>query len=440
MPTDAPEREKITGEVRISAELVKEITERVQNISQLKAALEEVQSEEVTKIFSVLLLSTLPLDASDVHIEPEKQGMKIRLRIDGMLQDIIDFPLNIYEPLLSRIKLVSGIKLNIANKPQDGRFSFALPNKDMVEVRAATLPSEYGESVVLRILNPKNLIALKDLGLRKDLLSLFTKELKKPNGMILATGPTGCGKTTTLYAFLKEITKPEIKIVTIEDPIEYHLEGISQTQVQPEKGYDFASGLQAIVRQDPDVILVGEIRDSDTALISLQAALTGHLVFSTLHTNDAPGTISRLISLGAMPINISAASNLIIGQRLVRKICSACAVFTKASAEELEKMRKGFKGLERALQPAIVPALKIARAKACTQCSNTGYKGRVGVFEAIVVGSEMEERILSAPSTSSLRNFAIKKGMVTMYQDALLKVVKRITTLEEIERVTGEYT
>lgn len=433
------ERQKITGEMNMSPALVQAVTERVQNISQLQAMLSEVEEEDTTKILSVILVSALPLDASDIHIEPETEGAKMRFRIDGMLQDIADLPLKVYESLRSRIKLISQIKLNVTKKPQDGRFSFPLPSGLPVEVRTATLPSEYGESIVLRILNPKNLIALKDLGLRQDILSLIKKELKKPNGMILATGPTGCGKTTTLYAFLKEINRPELKLVTIEDPIEYHLGGVSQTQVHPEEGYTFASGLQAIVRQDPDVILVGEIRDKDTARISLQAALTGHLVFSTLHTNDAPGTISRLTSLGAEPINISAASNFIIGQRLIRKACKDCVVFTKITQAELQVIREGLQGLKSSLLPKISAAAAIARPKGCKQCNDTGYKGRVGIFEAIPVDSEMEEYIMTTPSTSALRKFAVKKGMVTMHQDAFLKVLQRITTLEEVERVTGEY-
>ena len=439
MPIDAPERQKITGEVSIPAQLAKEVLGEVQNITQLQVKLNEAQSEGVSRIFAVLLVSTLPLDASDIHVEAKEEGAKIRLRIDGLLQDVIEFSRETYEELLSRIKLVSGLKLNVADKPQDGRFSIVFEQGQPIEARVATLPAEYGEAVVLRVLNPRNLMALKDLNLREDLLQLFRQELKKPNGMILATGPTGCGKTTTLYAFLKEISSKAIKVVTIEDPIEYHLEGISQTQVHPERGYDFASGLQAIVRQDPDVILVGEIRDESTAQIALQAALTGHMVLSTLHTNDAPGTVSRLISLGAKPISIAAASNLMIGQRLVRRVCKKCAGYSLASASQRLAFKKGLKGIPPQLQPKMTTSLKIAKAQKCEDCNLTGYKGRVGLFEAIVVDQKMEEHILTNPSLSALRQFAIKRGMITMYQDGLIKVMEGITTLEEIERVTGEY-
>lgn len=430
-------QEPLTGQIKIPSSLVDQVRADVQTLDQLREKLAGVRPEDITSFLHVLLVATLGLGASDAHIEPEKEGTKIRLRIDGLLHDLIELPKATHEALLSRIKLVSRIKLNVSDKPQDGRFSFAL-GEDMVEARIATLPSEYGEAVVLRLLNPKNLIEMSQLGLRKEVLLVLKSELKRPNGMIIVTGPTGSGKTTTLYAFLKEIQKPEIKIITIEDPIEYHLEGVSQTQVHPEKGYDFATGLQAIVRQDPDVILVGEIRDKTTAQIALQAALTGHLVFSTLHTNDAPGTISRLASLEAKPINIGAASNVIIGQRLVRKVCGRCTTFTKASAEELAQIKKGLQGVKDTQVPPLPPTLKLARPQGCTECNSTGYKGRIGAFEVILVDGAFEEFILTKPSTAGLRKFAIKQGMTTMYQDGLLKVVQGMTTLEELLRTTGE--
>ena len=430
-------QESLVGQIQIPSSLVEQVRTDVQTLDQLRERLEGVAPESVTIFLHVLLVAILTLDASDAHIEPEKEGAKIRLRIDGLLRDLIDLPRTTYEALLSRIKLVSRIKLNIPDKPQDGRFSFVL-GEDAVEARIATLPAEHGEAVVLRVLNPKNLIEMGQLGLRKEVLFTLNNELKRPNGMVVVTGPTGCGKTTTLYAFLKEIQKPEIKIITIEDPIEYHLEGVSQTQVHPEKGYDFASGLQAIVRQDPDVILVGEIRDKTTAQIALQAALTGHLVFSTLHTNDAPGTIARLMSLEAKPVNIGAASNVIIGQRLVRKVCAQCATFEKASSEEIAQIKKGLQGIKDAQVPSLPPTLQLARPQGCSKCNSTGYKGRIGVFEVMLVDGALEEFILTKPSTAALRKFVIKQGMTTMYQDGLLKIVQGVTTLEELLRTTGE--
>jgi len=272
--------------IKISTEIENEIKEKIKSVLDFKEEVDKFSAESISDLSEIIMGGGISLDVSDIHIETEKEQSKIRARCDGILQDITVLDEKIYQALLSRIKLLSGLKINITNRPQDGRFSVFYGGQT-VEVRVSTLPSEYGESIVMRLLNPKSLIDLDALGMRKDLLSLLKKEIKKPNGMIIVTGPTGSGKTTTLYAFLKQLQGPGIKIITIEDPIEYHLDGISQTQVSPSKGYTFASGLKSIVRQDPDVILVGEIRDLETAEIALQSALTGHLVFSTLHTNDA---------------------------------------------------------------------------------------------------------------------------------------------------------
>ena len=431
-------RQKITGEVQISSALVEDVAASVQNIPQLAKRLQSAGETQVSEAFSLLLACALSFAASDVHLESLEQDVKIRLRIDGILQDVGTIPLKLYEQLLSRIKLLSGIKLNVSDRPQDGRFSLELEGgESLVEIRSSTLPSEYGESVVLRILNPKSLLTLKDLGLRKDLLDLFLKEIRRPNGMIIVTGPTGSGKTTTLYAFLKTVQNPEIKIITIEDPIEYHLAGISQTQVHPEKGYTFASGLAAIVRQDPDVILVGEIRDGQTAEIAIQAALTGHLVFSTLHTNDAAGTASRLMSLGVQGTTTIASSlNLVIAQRLVRKVCPKCATFSKATEQELKFIKDALKEVPRGIKMAVPSSLKLPKAQGCSRCNNTGYKGRVGIFEVMVVDEKMESYILSNPSIGELRSAARKRGMVTIEEDGYLKVVEGITTIQEVQRVT----
>jgi len=434
--------EQITGEIAIPLSQFSEIKKEIKNIAGFKEELERSLVKKMTEVLEVLLGGALILEASDIHIEPQEEEAKIRLRIDGILQDIITIERKIYEALLSRIKLLSGIKLNIANRPQDGRFSFLLPSQEdnlAIEIRTSTLPAEEGEAVVLRILNPKSLIAMEKLGLRKDLLELLKKEIKKPNGMIIVTGPTGSGKTTTLYAFLKEIQKPEIKIITIEDPIEYHLAGISQTQTTPEKGYDFASGLKSIMRQDPDAILVGEVRDLETVEIALQAALTGHLVLTTLHTNDAAGTIARLINLGAKTANIGPAINLIIAQRLIRKICPKCHRLEKISAQDLNKLEKELRGLSQSVKvPKISQELKIPQIKGCEACNLTGYRGRIGIFEGFLLDDEMEKFILTNPPTAALREKAMKNGMVSMKQDGFLKVLQGETTIEEVERTTGE--
>jgi len=429
-------KEEITKQTEISPKALSEI-QSLLNVLEFKKKIEKYLGANITELLEIILGGAIHLRSSDIHFEPQKEKTRLRIRIDGMLHDVLVLETSLYHKILNRIKLLSGIKLNVTDRPQDGRFSILIKN-DVIEVRASTLPSEYGETIVLRLLNPKDLISIEELGLRKDLLDLFLKEIKKPNGMIIVTGPTGSGKTTTLYAFLKEIQRPEIKVITIEDPIEYHLKGIAQTQVDPQKGYDFASGLRSIVRQDPDVILVGEIRDLETAQIALQAALTGHLVFTTLHTNDAAGTVTRLISLGAKPFNIAPALNLAIAQRLVRKVCTKCLKFKNADENELSKFKKHLKNLPKNIKiPNIQKSLKIPVAEGCPECNFTGYKGRTGIFEAFLVDPELESFILKSPSVSALKEKAIKKGMVTMYQDGLIKVLEGKTTLQEVERVTS---
>jgi type II secretory ATPase GspE/PulE/Tfp pilus assembly ATPase PilB-like protein len=431
---------KIAGKIKISEDIFADLRGKIKNIADFKIVIERLLGEETTELAAALLSGGILLEASDLHIEPEAEQSKLRIRVDGILQDVMLFDQKVYQKLLSRIKLLSGIKLNITDKPQDGRFSILLTGTS-IEIRTSTLPAEYGESIVLRILNPKTLIQVEDLGLRRDLLELFKKEINKPNGMIIVTGPTGSGKTTTLYAFLNIIKKPEIKIITIEDPIEYHLEGISQTQVAPEKGYDFASGLRSIVRQDPDVILVGEIRDLETAQIALQAALTGHLVLTTLHTNDAAGTIARLQALGEKPVNIAPAINVTIAQRLVRKVCKKCRKLILVPPALSKKIKDILKELPVGVKiPNLASSFKIpqAQVKGCQECNFTGYRGRVGIFEAFLIDDELEKFILTAPSISDLRERAIRKGMITMHQDGVIKVLEEITTLEEVERVTGE--
>ncbi|OQX00783.1 hypothetical protein BWK69_00760 [Candidatus Parcubacteria bacterium A4] len=440
----------------------KKINDGIKNIAELKKKIETSADRPITEIIETLLKGAICLKSSDIHMEPEENGAKIRLRIDGMLQDAAILDLKVFQKIVSRIKLLSEMMLNVSNRPQDGRFTAPINDSEM-EIRTSTLPSKNGESIVLRLLNPKNLIEIEGLGLREDLLEIFQKEIKKPNGMIIVTGPTGSGKTTTLYAVLKGIQNSEIKIITIEDPIEYHLNGISQTQVDPNKGfdfaselksmvgqgsgavssggkgYDFASGLRSIVRQDPDIILIGEIRDAETAGIAIQAALTGHLVLSTLHTNDAAGTIARLMNLGVKPSDIGPAVNVVIAQRLVRKVCKKCSELKQAEKQTIEKMEKGLKNLAKKIDlPKIDSTLKISSVKGCVECNSTGYKGRVGIFEVMIIDSKMEKFILENSSTSAIEEEAIKNGMTTMKEDGLSKVLRGITTMEEVERVVGE--
>jgi len=430
------ETKKLLGSVTISPKIIEEIKGEVKDIGGFKKKIQDYLAGNVTELLDVILYGAISLDVSDIHIEPQEKEARLRIRLDGILQDVVFFEQTAYHHLISRLKLLSHLKLNITDKPQDGRFTIEV-NDLLIEIRTSSLPSEYGESIVMRILNPKSLISLDDLGLREDLYKTFQKEIEKPNGMIIVTGPTGSGKTTTLYGFLKKIQNPEIKIITIEDPIEYHLTGVSQTQVAPEKGYDFSDGLRSIVRQDPDVILVGEIRDLETAKIALQAALTGHLVLSTLHTNDAAGTIPRLIDLGVEPASIASGLKMAVAQRLVRKVCKKCLTLVKPTPEELSEIKKGLRGLPSSIKIPNLDEVKIAKPKegGCQACNFTGYKGRQGLFEAFLVDSEMERFILTNPPVSSIRELAIKKGMVTMYQSGLIDVVLSETTMDEVTRV-----
>jgi type IV pilus assembly protein PilB len=427
-------KEKISGEVAVSPQALKEFREEIRTILDLKDAAEQLSRQKnVSLVVELLLAGALALDASDIHIEPEEESIRLRLRIDGLMRDILNFDAHMYKLLLSRVKLLSNMKLNIHDVSQDGRFSVAFGDFE-IQIRSSVLPGEYGENIVLRVLNPSSLLSLEQLGIREDILGTVEKQIRHPNGMILATGPTGSGKTTTLYAFLKKLMTPEVKIITIEDPIEYHLLGISQTQVAPERGYTFASGLRSILRQDPDIILIGEIRDLETADTALQASLTGHLLLSTLHTNDVAGVVPRLVDIGVNPSVIGPALNMAIAQRLVRRICDDCKAMKKTTELELKKLSA----------PEIVslwgkidPALKIAEAKGCERCDNTGYKGRIGIYEILVNTPLFEKFILTNPSITEIREYAKEKGMITLKQDGFLKVLQGITTIEEVERVAG---
>lgn len=422
---------KIQEELNVTQE-TNSLLETVTSLASYQKMLNENIGVAVTKYLEMMFGGAVALNSSDIHLEPEEEQIKMRLRVDGILHDVMVFSPEDYRGLLSRLKLMSGLKLNISDRPQDGHFSVVIGDLE-IEIRVSSLPSEHGETIVMRLLNPTSLKSIPELGLRKDLLDLVEAEIKKPNGMIISTGPTGSGKTTTLYAFCKKLAGPEIKVITIEDPIEYHLDGLSQTQVDTKKGYSFASGLRSIVRQDPDVILVGEMRDDETVEMALQAALTGHLVLTTLHTNDAAGAITRLISLEGKTVNIGPALSMVLGQRLIRKLCEC-----KKSVELSGDVKKFIDSeLEGVLDAVEIPSTKdIYEANGCDICNNTGYKGRVGIFEIFLIDDEMEELIVSEPSTASLRSLAKKKGMVSMRQDGIIKILEGRTSIEEVKRVT----
>jgi type IV pilus assembly protein PilB len=424
------------GAVSIKESEISDLEKQIKDISDLK---ERLTTLPITKVLNILVAGALKIKASDIHFEPEEKTIRLRYRLDGVLNDVISFSPAGYPNLLSRIKLLSGLKINVHDSPQDGRFTIEQEKGD-IEVRVSILPGAYGESIVMRILDPATIKQkLEDLGMREDVLTTIKRLLKKTTGAILTTGPTGSGKTTTLYAFIKHVNSPDVKIITIEDPVEYHMEGISQTQVDPKAGYSFAGGLRSIVRQDPDVILVGEIRDVETAEIAMQAALTGHLVLSTLHTNNAAGTIPRLIDLGVRPVTIAPAVNAAMAQRLVRRLCPKCKKKQKIKSEDLATLKKYLAGLPKTIKPPTLnESLEIYYPQKCRECNSTGYQGRVGVYELFEIDSEMEKLILKSPPISEVQDLAVKKGMITLLQDGFLKVLDGTTSMEEAMRVIGE--
>lgn len=405
----------------------------IQNFLEEKS--QQKEAKKATEILGIILEGAIAIEASDIHLEPRENSATLRMRLDGVLHEIANnISVDLYKLLLSRIKLVSEIKLNVRDKPQDGRFTIRIKNNGDIEARTSALPGPYGESIAIRVLLPSTIeISMEDLGMQNQVLSMMQKELTKPNGMILTTGPTGSGKTTTLYAFLKKIASSEIKVITIEDPIEYHVKNITQTQIEPDKGYDFGNGLRSILRQDPDVILVGEIRDIETANTAMHAALTGHLVFSTLHTNNAAGTIPRLIDLGVKPNIIAPAINVVMAQRLLRKLCAECKKEYEPKKKEEDAILKNLRDIKSA--PKII---KLFKAVGCEKCNFTGYKGRTGIFEAFLANDEIERLILKNPPEADIKEAAQKQGMITIYQDGLLKVLAGITSFEELNRVVSE--
>jgi type II secretory ATPase GspE/PulE/Tfp pilus assembly ATPase PilB-like protein len=424
-----------TGAISVDDATLAKLSGNIKNIGDLRT---QLGSASVTELFEVLIAGALSTKASDIHFEPEAELARIRYRLDGLLHEITTLEKPKYQRILNRVKVLSKMKLNVTKAPQDGRFTIRQTNLD-IEVRVSILPSEYGESIVMRLLDPRGIKAkLEDLGMREDILTQCKELLARPQGTLMTTGPTGSGKTTTLYAFLNHLNTPDMKIITVEDPIEYHIKGLNQTQVEPSKGYTFATGLRAIVRQDPDVILIGEIRDLETASIALEAALTGHMVLSTIHTNDAAGTVPRLVDIGVKPETIAPALTMAMGQRLLRRLCQNCKKPLPPSPQDVEKLKKEMGPLvEKFKLPPLDGSLPVFGPGGCDECNQLGYKGRIGVYEVFEVTREMERLILESPSVSSIRDQAIKQGMVTMLQDGYLKLINGVTSIEEIRRVLG---
>jgi len=389
--------------------------------------LDDTSDAPIIKLANHIISQSIKARSSDIHIEPYADSFKVRYRVDGILYDLLSPPKWIQPSLISRIKVMA--KLNIAEKrlPQDGRFDVRVGDQ-AIDVRVSTIPTSFGERVVMRLLNKSSsLLRMSDLGLIPNRLKLLQELVTNPNGIILVTGPTGSGKTTTLYAILSSINKPDINIITVEDPIEYQIDGISQIQVNPKIDLTFARGLRSIVRQDPDVILIGEIRDKETAEIAVQSALTGHLVFSTLHTNDSASAITRLVDMGVEPFLISSSVNAVIAQRLIRTLCSECKQAYEPDAAALQSLN---------ILPEHLHGRTLYRTRGCSNCFQTGYKGRQGIFEVMVLKSRLKSLILKTFDSNLIKREARKHGMVSLRLDGVQKVLNGVTTIEEILRVT----
>ncbi len=440
-----------SGGLDIAPNVLKELSQKIKTtadaISEIELAINEKDAKQhISRILEIILGAGIGIGASDVHIEPMEETVELRFRLDGVLRVITHFDFDTYKHINTRIKLLSGLKLTISSNPQDGRFSAFLPDigseKEIeISFRTSLIPGAYGESIVLRILNPKSIhVKLDELGISAPLYTLFTEQIKKPNGMILLTGPTGSGKTTTLYAFLQQIYSPEKKIITIEDPIEYHLPGITQTQTDHKKGYTFLEGLRSSLRQDPDVIMVGEIRDPETAKIAVESALTGHLVFSTLHTNNAQGVIPRLIDLDVNPKILVSALTLSIAQRLVRKLCTSCKESRPVTETEKAHINRIWddavsEGKDMASFGVNKDVQSLWSSKGCSECNNTGYKGRIGIYECIKTDENIEKIITQSPSERDIKKISESQGLLDMKEDGLIKILQGVTDFAEVESV-----
>lgn len=428
------------GVVSISDETMQKYVALISSIADVKEQIENVLKEgdmhALSTVVEIIMGGAVACGVSDVHLDPEKEFVRVRYRLDGVLQDVAQLSREHYRKVLARMKLMAGVKLNVTAEAQDGRFTIKIQGVD-VEVRFSIIPARNAESVVMRILNPKSInVPLEELGMDDEFYKIMVEQIEKPNGLILTTGPTGSGKTTTLYACLRKLRDPQVKIITIEDPIEYHLEGVSQTQVDHSKGYDFVAGLRAAVRQDPDVIMVGEIRDEETASVAIDSALTGHVVFSTLHTNNAAGAIPRLIDLGVNPKILSSALNIAIGQRLVRRLCVACKIEYVPEGEELEALESALPNIRR-LRPNVKYEGKLWKPAGCDKCSFTGYKGRISIYEGILMNAAIEEVLRVNPSEREIWEAAKPQGILTMREDGIVKAIKGITSIEEVKGAVG---
>lgn len=413
-------------------EVLEEHDERVEDLEKLAG------DASVIKLVNQIILEAHQRRATDIHLEPFRKKLNIRYRIDGILYDV-KTPLEIerfFPAIVSRLKIMSQLNIVERRLPQDGRTAVRVGNESL-DLRISIIPTRHGESIVIRILPMSMLFSLESLGLKERELEILRMLIKKPHGIILVTGPTGSGKTTTLYAALKEIKSSENKILTIEDPIEYDIEGISQIQVMPQIGFTFAQGLRSILRHDPDILMVGEIRDFETAELAIRSALTGHLIFSTLHTNDAPGGVARLLNIGVEPYLIASSLEALIAQRLVRVICSECKVLDKEVPKGMiDNIKKEMCEAKPGLTETMLSDVKVYRGKGCKNCNSTGFKGRTAIYEILVIDKEIRKMILNKRSTEQIREKMVSRGMNTLRVSGWQKVIEGVTTPEEIIRVT----
>ena len=435
------EKSKLEEEIkkRYSQSLSSEVTEALKDTAASKPAARLdptqvvgagiIREAPISKIVSTILEFAMKARASDIHIEPMEEKTRVRYRIDGILYEKLILPMNVHDSVISRIKILAHLKIDEKRVPQDGRFNF-VAGEEEVDLRVSSLPSSHGEKIVMRLLKKALKVPeLSELGLRGKALTNLQNSIRVPHGIILVTGPTGSGKTTTLYSVLNVINTPKVNIMTLEDPVEYQMAGITQTQVNPQAGLDFASGLRSFLRQDPDIIMVGEVRDKETAELAIQASLTGHLVFSTLHTNSAAGALPRLLDMEAEPFLLASSMTCIVGQRVVRKVCPHCKEAYTPPPEVQADIKKVLGAL------LTTEKMEFYRGKKCQECNNTGYSGRVGIFEVLPVDEMIGKQILERAPSSKIEAQAREKGMITMKQDGYLKVVEGATTLEEVLRV-----
>ncbi len=428
-----PEIKEIIYGVRIEQQTLEKYANEITDLKKLQETITKVST---TDVITLILGAAIKVDASDVHIEAEEADVKVRYRIDGDLHDAAKLPKSEWKQMISRLKLLSGVKINIEDVPQDGRITIYLSN-EKIDIRVSFLPTAFGESVVMRLLRPKSIsLEFEQLGVRGHAWDTLKREIDRPNGMILTTGPTGSGKTTTLYAILKRLNKEDVKIITLEDPIEYKLQGINQSQIDYSRDYTFAKGLRAILRQDPDVVMVGEIRDLDTAEIAIQAALTGHLVVSTIHTNSAAGAIPRLLSMGVKPFLLAPAINCVIGQRLVKRISPDAKIPVDLSASLLKQVTEELNRLPKQILKENKVDLNHLQFYGPKEDAEQPYKGRIGIYEIFSMNKEIEKMILGAHvSEYDMLDIAQKNGMITMAQDGLFKALDGLTSVEEVLRV-----